>query len=137
MSGDADLAEDLCQDVFVRALKGLSTYERRDRDRAWLLRIARNLLLDHWKKLSRRPSTTELRHQDAEARMQDPLAIRRLQQALAGLAEPEREAFLLREIGGLSYLKLASMTDSTEAAVRSRIYRARRALRQMLQEVTP
>ena len=42
MTGSRETAEELTQDVFVRVLKGLEQYEERDREQAWLFRIARN-----------------------------------------------------------------------------------------------
>src|SRR5215831_19183816 len=55
-----------------------------------------------------------------------------LDQALAALSSDDRDAFLLAEVGGLSYAEIAVASGSTVAAVRSRIYRARLALRERL-----
>jgi RNA polymerase sigma factor (sigma-70 family) len=52
-----------------------------------------------------------------------------LQRALQRLPEAYREAFLLREVAGLSYTEICEVTEASEAAVRSRIFRARRQLR--------
>jgi RNA polymerase sigma-70 factor (ECF subfamily) len=55
-----------------------------------------------------------------------------LREALDALQEIDREAFLLREVGGLTYQEIANVTDSTVDSVRSRIYRARVQLRAAL-----
>lgn len=47
VTGSGELAEDLAQDVFVRVVRSVGEYEPRERERAWLFRIARNILLDH------------------------------------------------------------------------------------------
>jgi RNA polymerase sigma-70 factor (ECF subfamily) len=46
-TGNADLADDLTQDVFLRVVRGADGYQPRGRERAWLFRVARNVLLDH------------------------------------------------------------------------------------------
>jgi RNA polymerase sigma-70 factor, ECF subfamily len=48
-------AEDLTQEVFVRVLRGLDSYEERQLERAWVFRIARNVWLDHWRARRRAP----------------------------------------------------------------------------------
>ena len=62
----------------------------------------------------------------------DQLLRTSLDQALARLPEAESECFLLRELAGLSYTEIGTVMDLTPDAVRSRIYRARRALRATL-----
>ena len=59
-----------------------------------------------------------------------------LDEALSLLPEPEREAFVLREQGGLGYDEIAAITGATPDAIRNRIHRARCQLRQFL-EATP
>ena len=65
MTRRRDVAEDLTQDVFVRAVRGLGNYEPRNRDRAWLFEIARRLLLDHQRTTGRRGAMAELTDRDA------------------------------------------------------------------------
>ncbi len=125
-------AEDLTQDVFLRVVQALPSYEERQSERAWVFRIARNLRLDRWRSAGREPATEPLSEEKvvaiAAARV-DALAI---EQALARLGEAEREAFVLREVGGLGYLEIAAATGATRDAVRSRIHRARLSLRETL-----
>jgi RNA polymerase sigma-70 factor (ECF subfamily) len=121
-------AEDLTQEVFVQVVRSLPRYEERQRERAWVFQIARNLWLDRLRARGRVPP-----HEPLEARKAPVPAGQGLQvalgQALAGLQDAEREAFLLREVGGLGYGEIARLTGGTEGAVRNRIYRARVALR--------
>src|SRR5215471_7176498 len=56
MTQDAHLAEDLAQEVFVRVIRGVETYDPRERDLAWLFRIARRLLADSRRSARRRPT---------------------------------------------------------------------------------
>jgi RNA polymerase sigma-70 factor (ECF subfamily) len=129
LTGDAGAAEDLTQEVFLRVVRGGARYEPRERERAWVFRIARNVLLDRHRQNSRAPSV-EFRAESVTAAPQATRAS--LREALSHLPADEREAFLLREIGGLAYGEIAAATDSTVPAVRSRIYRARLALRDKL-----
>ncbi len=131
LSGSRHEAEDLTQEVFLRAARSLHAYRPEGRELAWLLQIARNLWTDRHRRDSRRPQLVELpRAMATKTTAQD----RRLslQQALESLPEAEREAFLMREIGGASYREISQLTGASEAGVRSRIFRARRALRARL-----
>ncbi len=137
MTGSADVAEELTQDVFVRVVQGLGRYEAIDRERAWLFRIARNLHIDYVRGRRRTPPPATLDGLDG-VDVSDPAiqGVRsELIRALADLVEDDREAFLLAEVGGLSYAEIADVCGATVAAVRSRIYRARQALRISLEGV--
>ena len=124
-----DTADDLSQEVFLRVVRGAGRYEPRERERAWVFRIAHNVLLDH----RRRQGRSREDHVDVEAAAPATQVVKTdLDRALAGLPEDEREAFLLGEIGGLTYAEIAATTRTTVPAVRSRIYRARLALRAKL-----
>lgn len=131
-SGDPTLAEDIVQEVFVRALGSIESYSEQGSEIAWLLRIARNLLIDRARKRGRRPEVVEIGDPAARGTTIDPLLRVSLDQALAGLGEEDRQAFLLGQIGGLSYREIAEITGTTEAAVRSRIFRSRSRLRRAL-----
>lgn len=130
LTGHAEVANDLAQDVYVRVVRGAEGYEPRERERAWLFRIARNVFLDHDKEGRRRPrpidGTVEAATAPAQAVRVD------LDTALRRLNAIDRDAFLLCEIGGLRYDEIAAQLGLTVAGVRSRIYRTRLALREML-----
>jgi RNA polymerase sigma-70 factor (ECF subfamily) len=125
---DRALAEDLTQDVFVRVVRGLEAYDPRERDLAWLFRIARRLLLDRRRTETRQPRLVVAEVAEPGA-TESPLAGLTLSQALSALPDSECEAFLLREVGGLGYDEIAAATGGSAAAVRNRIHRARAALR--------
>lgn len=130
--GERALAEDLVQEVFLRVARGIDRYDERGREVAWLFRIARNLLKDRARQATRRPPVDPLldRAPIPIAPMQELSA--ELDQALARLPPEDREIFLLREIGGLDYEELAVATETSVDAVRSRLFRARCALREAL-----
>jgi RNA polymerase sigma-70 factor (ECF subfamily) len=133
--GAAD-AEDATQDTFLRVLAALPGYEDRASERAWVFRIARNQLLDRWRSQARLPRLESIDHDLAGASGASAVDRLALGQALARLGLPEREAFLLREVGGLGYAEIADATGATPDAVRNRIHRARVALRSALEPST-
>ena len=130
MTGDAAVAEDVAQDVFVRVIRGLETYDARDRDLAWLFRIARRLLADRERDARRRPVLVA--DDRPHAAVSSTAIGLEIDEALRLLPVDEREAFLLREQGGLGYEEIGSLSGATPDAVRNRIHRARLHLRAML-----
>ena len=99
MTRRRDVAEDLTQDVFVRAVRGLGNYEPRNRDRAWLFEIARRLLLDHQRTTGRRGAMAELTDRDAATPPVQQLSVA-IDQALDQLGEIDREVFFFGKSPG-------------------------------------
>lgn len=131
LSGQESVAEELTQEVFLRAVR-FSANGSTVREAAWLYRVAKNLWSDHWRRRARRPPEEEALSTLGVAPRQELRAL--LDEALRQLGEEEREAFLLREVAGLSYEQIAASCRTSHAAVRSRIFRARRALRAALSD---
>jgi RNA polymerase sigma-70 factor, ECF subfamily len=129
LTGSEDVARDLAQEVFLRCVRSGPAYAGSAPEAAWLFRIARNIFLDHQRYAARHP--TEPLPIEVSVGADQPRRAA-LQEALDALPALDRDAFLLCEIGGLSYDEIASVLQSTVPAVRSRIYRARLALRARL-----
>jgi RNA polymerase sigma-70 factor, ECF subfamily len=129
MTGRPDLAEDLTQEVFLRVVRGVARYEDRGTERAWVTRIARNVLIDHRRKSNREPECTSADAAGTSAPQEGDLA---LKQALLTLQDEDRDALLMRAVLGLGHEEIAELTGVTASAVSSRIYRARRAIRPLL-----
>lgn len=139
--GQRPLAEDLTGEVFMRMLTALPNYRPTAPFRAWLYRIARNLLIDHYRK---RGQATTLPLETAEPQpaadadlltvVEQTLTINRLQKALAHLEETQREVVTLRFLAGLSLQETAAALDKTEAAIKALQHRGLAALRQALTE---
>jgi RNA polymerase sigma-70 factor (ECF subfamily) len=129
MVGQADAARDLTQEVFLRVART----EVPERDsaglRAWIFTIARNLALNHVRDGQRRPVEVALQETTAPAVQELAIA---LQRALGALDDVDRDVFLLRETGGLSYAEVAATCGLTVEAVRARLHRARVDLRTSL-----
>lgn len=110
-------------------VKASPAYEPREREAAWVFRIAQNVLRDAHRRRVR--SVEDAVDVDAAAPA-DQVASLDLQRGLDALPDEERVALLLGEMGGLSYAEIAEATGATVPAVRSRIYRARQTLRARL-----
>jgi len=156
-TGDYEESCDLTQDTFVRAYKAWNEFRGDAQVYTWLYRIAINLCHNQQKKLQRRyrvergsldanwnaPAGDEETgswhvHEVADER---PLPLQvlencelrvRLHEALNELPENYRTVIVLRDIEGLSYEEIATITESTLEAIKSRLFRARHALRREL-----
>lgn len=129
LCGNRHLAEDLCQEAFVKAFKNVHTLKDPEVFQGWLYRIARNHFFDE----VRRPSNSEEATPDLElvcdgghtSELQDEnLQVR---QALFRLEPKEREVLILVDMEEYSYQEAADILGLSENAVRSRVHRARQA----------
>jgi RNA polymerase sigma factor (sigma-70 family) len=128
-AGPRQDAEDVLQDVFVRAYGALRADERHVHLRAWLYRVAHNRCVDHMRRpvplaadvfeVSRKP----LHDPIEEAQRREDLA--QLVADVGRLPDHQRSALLMREIDGMSYADLAVALDVTVPAVKSLLVRAR------------
>lgn len=137
-----DLVEDLAQDTFLRVFKALDTFDRSGPARlsTWILTIASRRAIDELRR--RRPKQTSLDHAQpiAEPSGADTLTRRRmlaghLRAAIEELSPSHRAAFLLREYHEMSYEEIAENLEIDLGTVKSRLSRARAALRSKLAEV--
>jgi RNA polymerase sigma-70 factor (ECF subfamily) len=127
--GRQETAQDLTQEVFLRVTRATVPDADPSGHRAWVFKIARNLVLNHLRDGHRRGQPVELVETPSPATQELSLAI---QQALAALSESDRDVFLLRESAGLSYEEIAAACELTVEAVRGRLRRAREELRASL-----
>ena len=126
--GDADDAEDLTQEVFLRMARGLSGFAHRAAFTTWLFQIARNVGVD------------ALRRREADravlaSRVDHPVASRSnvddfedaeiLWSCIGALNADLRSALLLRDLLGFTYREIAEILDATLATVKWRIFQAR------------
>lgn len=134
---DRVLAEDLTEEVFLRAWQALPRYEERGSPFiAWIFRLARNLLVDHSRRAKVRQATMQ-RLAPTVPDGPEEQAIQRQQlqavhDALRGLSEDHRQVIFLRIIEGYSTPEVAAMMGRSEPAVRALLHRALQALRSSL-----
>ncbi len=135
--GASDAADDLAQDLAVRALESGGAA---DRPGAWLERVARNRVIDEWRVQHRRDElATQLAppcgHGDPEAQLLTRERRRTLRRALLTLPRDQRQATLLRYQGDLPFAAVAARLDTLPATARTRVNRALARLRSLVQGV--
>jgi RNA polymerase sigma-70 factor (ECF subfamily) len=130
MTGRRDVADDLVQDVFLRVVRALANGGHIGHERGWVFSIARSVLVDRQRDRQRSVTVVDEATEPAKDGTQ-ALALG-LSQSLARLADADREVFLLKEVGGLSYQEIADVSGCTVEAVRSRLHRTRSTLRSLL-----
>lgn len=148
LSGSPEDAMELTQETFFNAWRGLPNFHFESKFSTWLYRLATNAAIDFLRREKRRRSltVTSLSAEDDPQRLldipdrrftpQDELERKEFQaairQGLEQLSEEHRRILVLRELSGLSYAEIAQVLGIEEGTVKSRISRARLALRKVL-----
>lgn len=141
--GDEAEAEDVAQDVFVRAHQHLGAYKIRSADAklsTWLFTLARNAVIDRQRWRKRHPAEsietvaeTFLPAAPDTARAASDREIgQHIATAVAALPEDQRTALTLAEYQGLAYAEIAQVMNCSEKSVEARLYRAKQTLRKRL-----
>ena len=138
---DRALAEDLYQEIWMRAIEARARYEVQAKFTTWLYTIAHNRLVDHWRKRGLALVSLD----QVEAAQAEPPAgadyephrvleakqtLARFARALEALPPAQREAFLLHEEAGMSVAEIAHTTGANEEAAKSRLRYALSKLRE-------
>jgi RNA polymerase sigma-70 factor (ECF subfamily) len=121
--GDAALAEDVAQEVFLRAYQRLDTFTFRCRFSTWLFQVAHNAAIDAIRAQNRRDRLA--RSAPAPAPPSDPHARAEIGDALARLSPKLRAALVVVEVLGLSYREAGEVLGVPEGTVKSRVFQAR------------
>ncbi|MEI6044033.1 MAG: RNA polymerase sigma factor [Chloroflexota bacterium] len=148
-SGDHHLAEDIVSETFTRVIEKVDGYVQRDVPfKAWLFRIAHNLLVDHFRR-RKRYNSVSLDAVDWDSgpsaaaasdwgagdggEIAEQLGEREeIQRAIALLPEDQRTVFILRFVQGFELEQVAAMLDKSLVSIKSLQYRAVRNLRRHL-----
>ena len=125
---DQHEAEDITQHVFAKLMHVIGKYEEREVPFfAWILRVARNVAVDHLRRQRTIP-VEEIRGADDGHEHTSAGRISDLREALATLPPDQREVLVLRHFAGLSPAEIAQRTGRTEGSVHGLHHRGRRAL---------
>lgn len=135
-------AEEIAQTVFLKTWRGLKTFRGEASLSTWLYRLTRNACTDHLRQNRKRSGDRSLEDPDLasladQAPLPQEIAEHRerqqaLMDAMEKLPEESRAVLLLREVEGLSYQEIAQTLGLSQGTVKSRLSRARRALRESL-----
>ncbi|HYN79558.1 MAG TPA: sigma-70 family RNA polymerase sigma factor [Lamprocystis sp. (in: g-proteobacteria)] len=130
--GDPHAAEDLLQDLFIKALGRRQQFCELVNARAWLFAVARNTLTDHLRSRQDHLALTD----DLPAPHEEPVPVEALAaclpRALAELSAEDREALTLCDLEGLTQDAYAQRKGLTLPGAKSRVQRARKRLREQL-----
>jgi len=148
LTGDPAAAEDVLQETFLSAFKAIPRFEGKAQLSTWLYRIAHNAALMKLRKHQvdtvsidepvengegiAKPREFADWSENPEEMLMDAEMRQVMQAAIASLSETLRSAFVLRDVNGLSTVQTADVLDLSEEAVKSRLLRARLALREKL-----
>jgi len=140
LTQDTAEAEDLVQETYAKALRGFSSFQAGTNFRAWMYRILRNSFLSSRTGLRTMVTIDEEVDESllpAESKTPESILLvladrEMVQQALADLSVPFREILLLCEVEEMSYEEIAETLTIPMGTVMSRLFRARKALRDLL-----
>ena len=143
-----DAAEDLTQDVFIRVYRSLDQYDSKQGDLAnWLMRLARNLIIDDYRHRQRNPQNSmadavddhqyHLRSAGSSAHreMERKELASQVQMGIDKLPEDLRTCVILRDIEELTYQEIVDVLKIPEGTVKSRINRGRIELAKILRRM--
>lgn len=137
MSGSAELAEELTQDVFVRCWRKLDTFKGNSRFTTWLHRLAVNVVLQKrrkWKRTSDREAGSDgLERYASRVSTAMPETMIDLERAIASLPEGAREVLVLRDIEGYRYTDVAEMKGVAVGTVKAQVHRARKLIQKAME----
>jgi RNA polymerase sigma-70 factor (ECF subfamily) len=148
MTNDRAVAEELAQEAFLKALEKIHQFRHDSRFYTWLFRIATNLVLSHRRRAGRIRFTSLTAGNDErrdhsvdlpQGREGNPLkqAIlsetqRQVLEALEAMDEEYRVVLVLRDMQGMDYADVAEVIEAPVGTVKSRLFRARAAMREKL-----
>lgn len=147
--GDREEAADLAQEAFLRAWQGLAAFQGESSFATWIYRLTTNVCIDYLRRKKRRQEVEPAvslddedsgwaepadAGQDPQRKLEEAERSRALSRGLERLPEHQRQVLVMRELSGLSYQEIGAATGLDLGTVKSRIARARLALRKILLE---
>ena len=147
-TSSVEAAEDLTQEVFIRVYRSLDQYDAKQGDLAnWLMRLARNLIIDDYRHRQRNPQNSMADAVDdhhyhlravgnsAHREMERKELAAQVQEGIDKLPEDLRTCVILRDIEELSYQEIVDVLQIPEGTVKSRINRGRIELAKVLRRM--
>lgn len=132
---DRQLAEDVLQETFLKVQQHARSIQRNESFRSWIFRIARNEALMHLRRTRNDGRLEDDSVWDEETPHEQLVALERadiVNRLLDSLKREYREVLVLLVYEQMSYAEIAAVTGATESSVKSRIFRARKAMMEKL-----
>ena len=130
---DPDLSEELTQETFYKAFRGIDEFDGKYKMSTWLCQIAKNCYFSYYRKERRKTSlipdeqeTSTLNIEDDFMKAHDTISLHRI---IRTLAEPYKEVFYLRFFGELTYQQISEILGKSESWARVTFYRAKEKIR--------
>ncbi len=138
---DIEVAEDICQEAFIRFYNRSLPFPSEEQARYWLIRVTKNLAFNFYKRRKREKSALEKYSHEAKNYLRTgEETVMRIEtekivhKALDKLPPKLRSVIILKEYGNLSYREIAAVLHITENNVKVRVHRARTVLETLLKE---
>jgi RNA polymerase sigma-70 factor (ECF subfamily) len=143
-TGEPAKAQDLVQDTMFKAFRSWHRYQPGTNVRAWLLTILRNTFINEYRREKQRGPTVdiataetfslfnEVQEEDPEGRFFNQIVDDEVLRAIDALPDEFRETLVLSDLEGMTYQEIAEVTKVPVGTVKSRLFRARRALQRRL-----
>ncbi len=142
MVGDEDEVKDIVQDVFLKMYEHRMQLSDPSRFRAWLFMIARNQCLTHYRDHKRLspleeewPTHSVLEPQSLSQEVERDEEVRLVRTFINQLKPEYKEVVVLREYQGLSYEEIAEVVGTTVAAIKAKLFKARKELYELMKPV--
>lgn len=136
LSGDATRAQELAQDVFVRAWQRLASFRGESAFFSWLYTLTVNLAFSEGRsrrrRLARITTTDDLTAYERPQAPRAPEAAVDLERAIAGLPSGARAVFVLHDVHGFKHEEIGGMLGVATGTCKAQLHRARRLLREAL-----
>jgi len=138
---DIEVAEDICQEAFIRFYNRSISFPSEDQARYWLIRVTKNLAFNYYKRRKREKNALEkYSHENTQHSTNGEEDVMRsetekiIHNALDKLPPKLRSVLVLKEYGNLSYREIGRILHITENNVKVRVHRARIILETLLKE---
>jgi RNA polymerase sigma-70 factor (ECF subfamily) len=142
---DAATADDLMQQLWLQACKAPPAIPAEEHE-YWLRRVARNLLIDHWRRSGKRPPHVDVEHREVSGELarqvdagvspdvilQRQEALEHVRLAITAMPAAEQELIIMHYVRGQAFQEIGEILGLSERAVEGRLYRARQELRRAL-----
>lgn len=141
LAGSGDKAEDILQEVLIKIWRGIGKYDPGSKFSAWIFTIARNTALDHLRKEKKQKNFVSISGEEGwednynlESEIENKETVEFIGEAVERLAVKQKEVFLLRQHGNITFREIAEITGQPLNTVLSHMNYAVKKIRTLLRE---